>query len=110
MLEKLVDTVLRTAIEHAGADRGVLIVPRGDDLRIQAEVRTDGSAIPDRAPRRANRQRRPSGVRRPIRGPRARVASASMMRRREARSRATNTSVASTRGPCCASRSCNRAG
>jgi len=44
-LDKLVDTVLRTAIEHAGADRGVLIVPRGDELRIQAEGRTTGSAI-----------------------------------------------------------------
>jgi PAS domain S-box-containing protein len=43
--EKLVDTVLRTAIEHAGADRGVLIVPRGDELRIQAEGRMTGSAI-----------------------------------------------------------------
>jgi len=46
VLEKLVDTVLRTAIEHAGADRGVLIVPRGDDLRIQAVASTDGSALP----------------------------------------------------------------
>jgi PAS domain S-box-containing protein len=46
VLEKVVDTVLRTAIEHAGADRGVLIVPRGDDLRIQAEASTDGSAVP----------------------------------------------------------------
>jgi len=45
VLEKVVDTVLRTAIEHAGADRGVLIVPRGDELRIQAEGRTTGSAI-----------------------------------------------------------------
>jgi PAS domain S-box-containing protein len=46
VLEKLVDTVLRTAMAHAGADRGVLIVPRGDDLRIQAEASTDGSAVP----------------------------------------------------------------
>ncbi len=45
VLDKLVDTVLRTAIEHAGADRGVLIVPRGDELRIEAEARTTGSAI-----------------------------------------------------------------
>jgi PAS domain S-box-containing protein len=51
-LDKLVETILRTAIEHAGAERGVLIVPQGDDqgddLRIQAEARTNGngSAIP----------------------------------------------------------------
>ncbi len=45
VLEKLVDIVLRTAIEHAGADRGVLIVPRGDELWIQAEGRTSGGAV-----------------------------------------------------------------
>jgi PAS domain S-box-containing protein len=44
-LERLIDTVLRTAIEHAGADRGVLIVPQGDELRIQAEGKTTGNAI-----------------------------------------------------------------
>ena len=43
--EKVVGAVLRTAIEHAGAVRGVLIVPRGDELRIQAEGRTTGSSI-----------------------------------------------------------------
>src|SRR5262249_39356628 len=37
-LEKLVDRVLRTAIEHAGADRGVLVVPQGDDLLLHAEA------------------------------------------------------------------------
>jgi PAS domain S-box-containing protein len=52
VLDKLVDTILRTAIEQAGAERGVLIVPQGDDqgddLRIQAEARTsgNGSGIP----------------------------------------------------------------
>ena len=45
VLDKLVDTVLRTAIAHAGAERGVLIVPRGDDLWIQADTRATGSAI-----------------------------------------------------------------
>jgi PAS domain S-box-containing protein len=38
VLEKLIDTLLRTAIEHAGAERGLLIVPRGTELRIQAEA------------------------------------------------------------------------
>ena len=29
VLEKLIDTLMRTAIEHAGAERGLLILPRG---------------------------------------------------------------------------------
>ena len=29
VLEKLIDTLMRTAIEQAGAERGLLIVPRG---------------------------------------------------------------------------------
>jgi PAS domain S-box-containing protein len=37
-LEKLIDTLMRRAIEHAGAERGLLIIPRGDDLRIEAEI------------------------------------------------------------------------
>ena len=36
--EKLIDKVLRTAIERAGAQRGLLIVPRGKELRIEAEA------------------------------------------------------------------------
>ena len=40
VLEKLVDTLVRTAIEHAGAERGLLILPRGDEHRIEAEVTT----------------------------------------------------------------------
>jgi PAS domain S-box-containing protein len=38
MLDKLLDTLLYTAIEHAGAERGVLIVPRGAELRIRAQA------------------------------------------------------------------------
>ncbi len=45
VLEKLIDALLRTAIEHAGAERGLLIVPRGAELRIQAEATTGGSSI-----------------------------------------------------------------
>ena len=30
VLEKLIDTLMRTAIEHAGAERGLLLLPRGD--------------------------------------------------------------------------------
>jgi GAF domain-containing protein len=46
MPDKLVLTVLRTAIEQAGAERGVLIVPQGDELRIRAEARTDDGTMP----------------------------------------------------------------
>ena len=40
VLEKLIDGLMRAAIEHAGAERGLLILPRGDDLQIQAEATT----------------------------------------------------------------------
>jgi len=45
VLEKLFDTVMRRAMEHAGAERGLLIVPHGDDLRIEAESKTSGSDV-----------------------------------------------------------------
>jgi PAS domain S-box-containing protein len=45
VLENLIDTLLRTAIEHAGAERGLLILPRGAELRIQAEATTHGSSV-----------------------------------------------------------------
>jgi PAS domain S-box-containing protein len=45
VLEKLVDTLMRTAIEHAGAVRGLLILPRAGGQRIAAEATIDGDAI-----------------------------------------------------------------
>ncbi|WP_228486865.1 sigma 54-interacting transcriptional regulator [Paludibaculum fermentans] len=45
VLEKLIDTLMRTAIEHAGAERGLLILPRGDDYRIEAEVTTSSDHL-----------------------------------------------------------------
>ncbi|WFU39140.1 AAA family ATPase [Bradyrhizobium sp. CB82] len=45
ILEKLLDTVMRTAIQHAGAERGLLILSRAADQHIAAEATTDGSAI-----------------------------------------------------------------
>ena len=45
VLEKLFETVMRKAMEHAGAERGLLIVPRGDELRIEAESRTSGNDV-----------------------------------------------------------------
>ena len=43
--EKLIDRLMRAAIEHAGAERGLLIVPRGDDLQIEAEAITSGEDV-----------------------------------------------------------------
>jgi PAS domain S-box-containing protein len=40
VLEKLIDTLMRTAIEHAGAERGLLILPHGEEHRIAAEAET----------------------------------------------------------------------
>jgi PAS domain S-box-containing protein len=45
VLEKLIDTIMRSAIEHAGAERGVLILPLGDEERIEAEASTGGDTI-----------------------------------------------------------------
>jgi PAS domain S-box-containing protein len=45
VLERLIEKVLRTAIEHAGAQRGLLIVPRGDELRIEAEAVAAGDHV-----------------------------------------------------------------
>ncbi|HJW45587.1 MAG TPA: AAA family ATPase, partial [Lysobacter sp.] len=50
VLEKLIDTLMRTAIEHAGAERGLLILPRGEDLRIEAEATTEGDTVTVRLP------------------------------------------------------------
>ena len=38
VFEKLIDTLMSTAIEHAGADRGLLILPRADKYQIEAEA------------------------------------------------------------------------
>jgi len=38
VLEKLIDSLMRAALEHAGAERGLLIVPRRDELQIEAEA------------------------------------------------------------------------
>jgi len=43
--EKLIDVLMRTAIESAGAERGLLILARGDSYRIEAEAVTRGNAV-----------------------------------------------------------------
>jgi PAS domain S-box-containing protein len=45
ILEKLVHTLMRTAIEHAGAERGLLIIPRDDEYRIESEATTSGDTV-----------------------------------------------------------------
>jgi PAS domain S-box-containing protein len=45
VLEKLIDRIMRAAIEHAGAERGLLILPQGDELRIEAEATTSGNDV-----------------------------------------------------------------
>jgi PAS domain S-box-containing protein len=45
VLEKLIDTLMRTALEQAGAERGLLILPRGTEPRIEAEATTGGETV-----------------------------------------------------------------
>src|SRR5262249_3858819 len=40
VLEKLLDTLMRTAIEHAGAERAMLLLARGAEQKIAAEATT----------------------------------------------------------------------
>jgi PAS domain S-box-containing protein len=45
VLEKLINTLMRTALEHAGAQRGLLIVTHGGAQRLEAEATISGDAI-----------------------------------------------------------------
>ena len=45
VLERLLDTLMRTAIAHAGAERGLLILSRGAELRIEAEATIGGDTV-----------------------------------------------------------------
>jgi len=45
VLEKLIDTLMRAAIEEAGAERGLLIRPRGVEQRIEAEAAISGESV-----------------------------------------------------------------
>ncbi|SDC61344.1 PAS domain S-box-containing protein, partial [Cupriavidus sp. YR651] len=45
VLETLIEMVMRTAVEQAGAERGLLILPNGGDQRIIAEATTGGEAV-----------------------------------------------------------------
>ncbi len=45
VLSRLIHTLMRTAIEQAGAQRGLLILPDGPEQRIAAEATTSGETI-----------------------------------------------------------------
>ena len=45
VLPKLIERLMAIAIEHAGADRGLLILPAEDDYSIQAEAQSIGDQI-----------------------------------------------------------------
>ena len=45
VVESLIDTVMRLAIEQAGADRGQLLLTRGEELEIAAEATVDGGDV-----------------------------------------------------------------
>jgi PAS domain S-box-containing protein len=45
VLSKLIETLLRSAIEQAGADRGFLILPHHGELLIKAEVNSNGPSV-----------------------------------------------------------------
>jgi PAS domain S-box-containing protein len=43
--DKLIDALMRTAIEYAGAERGLLILARNDEYRVEAEVTTSDDTV-----------------------------------------------------------------
>ena len=45
VLEKLIDSLLRAAMQQAGAERGLLILPQGDQLLIEAEAIIAGNGV-----------------------------------------------------------------
>ena len=45
VLEKLIKALMKIAVEHAGAERGFLILPHGEELRIAAEAKTRRDAV-----------------------------------------------------------------
>jgi predicted ATPase/GAF domain-containing protein len=45
VLEKLIETLMVIAVEHAGAERGLLVLPHGAEQRIEAEATTSRDAV-----------------------------------------------------------------
>jgi PAS domain S-box-containing protein len=52
VLEKLVDRLMRTAIKHAGAERGLLVLPRDDGFWVEAAAETCGNDVNVELPHR----------------------------------------------------------
>ena len=62
VFEKLINTLMRTAIEHAGAERGLLILPRGDKYQIEAEATTSNDIRERRHETSTRHGRRSTGI------------------------------------------------
>jgi len=45
VLDQLVDALMRATIEYAGAERGLLVLPRREEYWIEAEARTGGGIV-----------------------------------------------------------------
>ncbi|WP_197086971.1 trifunctional serine/threonine-protein kinase/ATP-binding protein/sensor histidine kinase [Bradyrhizobium sp. LTSPM299] len=45
VLERLIETLMAIAVEHAGADRGLLMLPRGGQYQIEAEARSGRDGV-----------------------------------------------------------------
>jgi predicted ATPase/signal transduction histidine kinase/GAF domain-containing protein len=45
VFEKLIETLMGIAVEHAGADRGLLVLAEGDQRRIEAEATSDRETV-----------------------------------------------------------------
>src|SRR5262249_13374203 len=45
VLEPLIDSLMRAALEHAGAERGLLIRPQGEQFLIEAEAATNADVV-----------------------------------------------------------------
>jgi PAS domain S-box-containing protein len=45
VLERLIETLMTIAVEHAGADRGLLILPHGGENRIEAVARSSRDGV-----------------------------------------------------------------
>ncbi len=45
VLDKLIQGLMSTALEHARAERAVLLLPQSDELRVEAEATAEGSTV-----------------------------------------------------------------
>ena len=45
VIDRLIETLMLIAIEHAGAERGLLVLLRGDAMQIEAKARTDEKMV-----------------------------------------------------------------